>query len=129
MGFRPRSASDGHHCHLTGNKKLDLERTFNRVMERERDRRELAKCSRRSSQRQSLNEKNAEDGCDGNNEKEELAEGQQHHALNGFLLASSTTVPTILQPTEPHLFKKLLVACCESCERRASLIPVGFLLA
>jgi hypothetical protein len=34
------------------------------------------------------------------------------------------TVPNVVPPLEPHLFKKLLVACCESCERRASLIPV-----
>nr|CAD2151638.1 unnamed protein product [Meloidogyne enterolobii] len=58
---RPRSASDGHHKMITGNRKLDLERSFNRVMDRERERRELERCysnygSRKGSRRHSQNE-------------------------------------------------------------------------
>jgi len=46
---------------ITGNRKLDLERSFNRVMDRERERRELERCysnygSRKGSRRHSQNE-------------------------------------------------------------------------
>uniref|UniRef100_A0A1I7SA93 BTB domain-containing protein n=1 Tax=Bursaphelenchus xylophilus TaxID=6326 RepID=A0A1I7SA93_BURXY len=70
---RPRSNSEGHpDC-----KKIDLERAFNRVMERER----------------ALEDKGNYYASDDIGKKRE------------------------------HLFKKLLVNCCDSCERRASLIP------
>nr|CAD2168604.1 unnamed protein product [Meloidogyne enterolobii] len=140
---RPRSASDGHHKMITGNRKLDLERSFNRVMDRERERRELERCysnygSRKGSRRHSQNEElileevSLINNIEGQN-KEEKKEIIENEDINNNLIKNKqikqiktiSNQTLIIIPhhraTEQHLFKKLLVACCESCERRASL--------
>nr|CAD2183693.1 unnamed protein product [Meloidogyne enterolobii] len=143
---RPRSASDGHHKMITGNRKLDLERSFNRVMDRERERRELERCysnygSRKGSRRHSQNEElileevSIINNIEGRNkeEKKEIKEITENEDRNNNLIKNTqikqiktiSNQTLIIIPhhraTEQHLFKKLLVACCESCERRASL--------
>jgi hypothetical protein len=99
-----------------------LKYSKNRVMERERERRELEKSnSQRSSQRQSLNDENvAEDTTDGNVSNENKAETNSNQQLQ----IPPQIGDKMTQSSESHLFKKLLVACCDSCQRRASLIPV-----
>uniref|UniRef100_A0A1I8C3B1 BTB domain-containing protein n=1 Tax=Meloidogyne hapla TaxID=6305 RepID=A0A1I8C3B1_MELHA len=117
---------------ITGNRKLDLERSFNRVMERERERRELEKCypnygSRKGSRRHSQNEELILEEFSIKNEKEQTVtenEDLNNNLIkNKFKTISNQTLVIIPhhRASEPHLFKKLLVACCESCERRASL--------
>jgi hypothetical protein len=56
--------------------------------------------------------------------KQQEQEHQQQSPPSSTAVNVLLTVPNVVPPLEPHLFKKLLVACCESCERRASLIPV-----
>lgn len=138
--FRPRSASDGHA--LSGLKKVDLEKMFNRMIDREWEERST---SQRTSRRQSAiaittplisNTDHAEKS------KEEKEIGKMDSEGNTLPMTSSSVVLCLLPPpndpstslippmsspaignsTEPHLFKKLLVACCDSCERRASLV-------
>ncbi|TKR92419.1 hypothetical protein L596_007074 [Steinernema carpocapsae] len=96
--IRKRSSSGA--CDGMGHrKKFDFEETFNRVMERERERR-----AREEEERV----ENAENGDPHDSSVE-------HDQKSEFCT---------VEETEPvHLFKKLLVACCESCERRASLVP------
>uniref|UniRef100_A0A9J2P9Y6 BTB domain-containing protein n=1 Tax=Ascaris lumbricoides TaxID=6252 RepID=A0A9J2P9Y6_ASCLU len=83
---------------ITNKQKEDLEEAFNRVMDAERERRE-----RKDNMHNDANEEGGQCG-DG--------ELDRAHAQRSDVLALDS---------EEHLFKKLLVACCDSCERRASL--------
>lgn len=134
---RPRSASDGLQ-HFTGNMKLDLERKFNEVMERERERRRLETGSSGSgvgSQRPSLNEgvpmpmeKNGEkhlrkernkqqDDESAKQQKSSTLDNQVSNTKNiGMSMENDDTTKTLLLPQVPiirlpesHLFKKLYV--------------------
>ncbi|KAK0426435.1 hypothetical protein QR680_009708 [Steinernema hermaphroditum] len=90
---RKRSSSSTHDA--SGRKKFDFEEAFNRVMERERE--------RRAHEEEEEAARPATEDPDDENKSEER---------------------DVSYREEPaHLFKKLLVACCESCERRASIVP------
>lgn len=74
---------------ITGNRKLDLERSFNRVMDRERERRELERCysnygSRKGSRRHSQNEElileevSLINNIEGQNKEEKVSKDRIH---------------------------------------------------
>ncbi|KAI1697025.1 hypothetical protein Ddc_19988 [Ditylenchus destructor] len=111
---RPRSKSDGQpNC-----KKLDLERAFNRVMEQEREQRRLRA---EAEEAENLIRK----GEEPEGEKRDIPsllvnDVSTDEAPVDSSRCSSPQIPAPLY--SQHLFKKLLVACCDSCERRASLI-------
>lgn len=136
---------------MCGHRKLDLERVFNRVMEREREEfgsERRSRSRRASSRRHSTTTMLTTIVAKPEEAKDEEKEGggggakedQQNSDKNGELLAPNhshqnsqqhnsltPSPPSIVlerPPKLPHVFKKLLIACCESCERRASLIPV-----
>uniref|UniRef100_A0A7E4WD85 BTB domain-containing protein n=1 Tax=Panagrellus redivivus TaxID=6233 RepID=A0A7E4WD85_PANRE len=84
--------------------KAHLEQTFNIVMERERERRELETALMSSSD---------DDIIDGDSPKKHRPKVPR----------VQINAPPDANEKREHLFKKLLVACCDTCERRASLGP------
>ncbi|KAL3118541.1 hypothetical protein niasHT_000306 [Heterodera trifolii] len=142
--YRARSASDGHSL-VAGHKKLDLEKVFIHVMGQENG--QTRRCSA-SGQRNadSLTDDGIgrESGRTDNREKstdiehgkstveapplndsaEFVTNCRQNKQSNRPSTPSSAGA---IPPGPSDLFKKLLVACCDSCERRASLITMAII--
>uniref|UniRef100_A0A914H1J3 BTB domain-containing protein n=1 Tax=Globodera rostochiensis TaxID=31243 RepID=A0A914H1J3_GLORO len=128
--YRARSASDGHSL-VAGHRKLDLERVFNRVMEQERGR------SPSAGQQTNLEEAIAD------NSRKSVDVDQEPNgsspSADGVLAFPPPNCRQCKQPNHPPpcavpsgpsgMFKKLLIACCDSCERRASLITISIMPA
>uniref|UniRef100_A0A183C6E5 Tau95 domain-containing protein n=1 Tax=Globodera pallida TaxID=36090 RepID=A0A183C6E5_GLOPA len=126
---KARSASDGHSL-VAGHRKLDLERVFNRVMEQERGRSPSAGQQTKLEEAVADNSRKSVDADQQLNGSSPLADGVLAFPPNCRQCKQPNHPPPCAVPSGPSgMFKKLLIACCDSCERRASLITISIMPA